>query len=206
MINIRHTRCHWEAAGRAKEAGPGLPGPGGSRAEPRPEKRRSPEDKSFGAGLGRREAQRRRKGERAKRAKFWPRGQPPAGKLECRSTDLRPGGCPLAEVSWPAARAYLGLGVAVGGVDEGLAALVAVGPATAGGIPIDAALGEAGRVLAAVGGFAHRGGGRTSRILLSAWRRLWPWRRLPWRRVSRQSRPARRRGSAARRKGRFGSW
>ena len=60
----------------------------------------------------------------------------------------------MAELSWPAARAYLGLGVAVGGVDEGLPAFVAMGPATACGIPIDAALGGAGRVLPAVGGFA----------------------------------------------------
>ena len=46
-------------------------GPGVGRRRVR-KKRRCPEDKSFGAGLGRREAQRRRKGERAKRAKFWP--------------------------------------------------------------------------------------------------------------------------------------
>ena len=98
-------------------------------------------------------------GSRAEPGRRRPRGQPPAGKVECRTADWRPGGCPLAELSWPAACAYLGLGVAVGGVDEGLAALVAVGPATARGIPIDAALGVPGRVLAAVFGLAHQAAG-----------------------------------------------
>ncbi len=68
-------------------------------------------------------------GSRAEPGRRRPRGQPPAGKVECRSTDLRPGGCPLAELSWPAAWAFAGFGAAVGGVDEWLAALVAVGPA-----------------------------------------------------------------------------
>ena len=60
---------------------------------------------------------------------FSPRGQPPAGNVECRATDLRPGGCPLAELSWPAAWALTAGGVGVGGVDQGLATLVAVCPA-----------------------------------------------------------------------------
>ena len=57
------------------------------------------------------------------------------------------------------AGAFAAGGVVVGGVNEGLPALVAVGPATARGIPIDAALGEAGRVLAAVGFGAHQAAG-----------------------------------------------
>ena len=55
---------------------------------------------------------------------------------------------------WSAAGAFAAWGVGVGRVNEGLAALVAVGPAAASGIPVDAALGMAGRVFAAVGGFA----------------------------------------------------
>jgi len=67
---------------------------------------------------------------------------------------LASGWLPLS--SLPATGADLGLGVGVGGVDQRLAALVAVGPTTARGIPIDAALGAAGRVLAAVGVLAHQ--------------------------------------------------
>ena len=57
------------------------------------------------------------------------------------------------------AGAFAAGGVVVGGVNEGLPALVAVGPTTASGVPIDAALGEAGRVFAAVGGFTHQAAG-----------------------------------------------
>ena len=55
--------------------------------------------------------------------------------------------------------AYLGLGVAVVSVNEGLAALVAVGPAASCRVPVDAALGMAGRVLGAVGGFTREAAG-----------------------------------------------
>ena len=81
----------------------------------------------------------------------------PAGNIGCRTRgELGP---VRIQKSWPAAWAFAGFGVAVGGVNEGLAALVAVGPATSGGVPADAALSVAGRVLAAVGGFAQQGGG-----------------------------------------------
>ncbi len=55
--------------------------------------------------------------------------------------------------------AFLGFGVPLGGVDQGLAARVAVGPAAAGGIPVDSALGVAGRVLGTIGGFAGEAAG-----------------------------------------------
>ena len=49
------------------------------------------------------------------------------------------------------ALAILGGAVAVGRIDEGLAALVAVSPAAPRGVPVDSALGMPGGVLAAVG-------------------------------------------------------
>jgi hypothetical protein len=61
--------------------------------------------------------------------------------------------------SLPATGAKLGLGVAVGGVYQGLAALVAVGPTAAGGIPVDTALGVSGRMLSAVGFFTGEAAG-----------------------------------------------
>ena len=76
------------------------------------------------------------------RAEPWSPG--PAAGWQC---EVPRGG--LASGRWPrrksqaAAGADLGLGVWIGRVDQGLAALVAVGPAAVHGIPFDAALGVA---------------------------------------------------------------
>jgi hypothetical protein len=105
---------------------------------------------SFGAGPGRREARKNFFGGRCRVAS--PAGVladgHEGGALAVLSAEF---GLRIAELS--VAGADLGFGGWVGGVDQGLATLVAVGPAAAGGIPVDAALGVTGRVLGPVGGF-----------------------------------------------------
>jgi hypothetical protein len=63
--------------------------------------------------------------------------------------------------------AFLGFGVPIRGIDKGLPALVAVGPATAGWIPVDAALGVSGRVLGAIGGLAREAAGKFLGLLFA---------------------------------------